>query len=136
MLMRNVIILVLLPLVLAGCATLAPADVAAATLYFPPQVKRIDEPRFCFSPVERERALQEYRQRGADTLFELVIDAQGKVKRARLVRTHVDREYRQSMVDHAYKFGFTADPQGQGYRAFYFPMKYSHETQFDWVEPG
>lgn len=121
---------------LAACTTVTPEDVAAATLWFPPQVKRLDEPRFVFTPAERRRAEQEYRHGGADTLFELVIDARGKVMRARLLRTHVAPEHHDDVLQHAYWFGFTPDPAGTGYRAFFLPMKYRYETTFEWNDAG
>jgi hypothetical protein len=125
-------------LVVAATCTAPPSDaeIAAATLYFPPEYRCIDEERFCFSVAERERALQAYRQDGADTLFELVIDAQGRVKKARLLRTHVRREYHQDMVDHAYRFEFTSEAKCEGYRAFFFPIRYQFESTFEWVEAG
>jgi len=132
-------LLVLVSLLLASAGCTAPpsaAEVAAATLYFPPEVRRIDEPRFCFSAAERERALQEYRSDGSDTLFECVIDDQGKVKKVRLLRTHVNRVYHQDMLNHARWFVFTPDLKGQGYRAFFLPMKYRFDATFEWIEPG
>ena len=129
--------LVVLFVASAGCiAPPSAGEVAAATLYFPPEVRRIDEPRFCFSAAESERALQEYRNVGADTLFELVIDARGEVKKVRLLRTHVDRVYHQDMLDHARWFVFTPDLKNQGYRAFFLPMKYRFDATFEWIEPG
>ena len=65
-----------------------------------------------------------------------MIDADGRVKKARLLRTHVRREYQQDMVDHAYTFGFTRDPACPGYRAGFFPIQYKYESTFEWIEPG
>ena len=110
-----------------------PAEVAAATLYFPPQVKRIQEPRFCFDPAERERALQTYRELGADTLFELVVDQEGKVVKARVLRTDERRSYREDMLDHARRFRFTPDREVPGYRAFYYPARYGFDNEFEWL---
>lgn len=134
------ILLAALLVVSAGCAASpTDAEVASATLFFPPHYRRIDEPRFCFSEAERQRALQEYRKQGADTLFELVIDARGAVKDVRLVRTHVDRHYHQDMLDHARWFAFSpdaADTAGTGYRAFFYPVKYRYDPSFEWIGPG
>jgi len=131
--MRKLFAVVPLLGMLAGCATPTPEEVAAATLYFPPTVKRTEEPRFCFTAAERQRALDEFSNSEADTLFELVIDADGKVRKARLIRTQVLPEYQQDLVDHAYWFGFTPDPHHQGYRAVYYPTNYKYERSFEWV---
>jgi hypothetical protein len=129
---RTLALLPLLALV-SGCTSIPPEAVEHATLYFPPQFKYIDEPRYCFSPAEREKALQTYRKKGADTLFELVIDSQGKVKKARLLRTHVDTIYHEDMENHARSFEFTKDTEGHRFRAFFFPTKYKHESTFEWI---
>jgi hypothetical protein len=116
-----------------GCSTIPLEDVQNATLYFPPQVRYIDEPRFCFAAAERKKALEEYKADGADTLFELVIDSDGKVKRARLLKTHVDPKYHEQMEQHARLFEFTKDTQGDRFRAFYFPAKYRFDATFEWI---
>ena len=134
--MKTPYVLVSLLVVLSACIAPSPEEVAAATLYFPPQFKRIAEPRFCFSSAERERALQGCREDGADTLFEIVIDAKGKVEKVRLIRTHVDPDYQQDMLDHANGFGFTPDATGSGYRAFFFPVKYHYQSEFEWIDKG
>jgi hypothetical protein len=134
--MRTLPALALLLVALAACTTVSPEEVAASTLWFPPAVKRIDEPRFCFGAAERKHALQEFRRDGADTLFELVIDAEGKVKKARLLRTHVAPEYHADVLQHAYWLGFSPEPGGTGYRAFFFPMKYRYQTSAEWIDAG
>lgn len=116
-----------------ACQGPSPEDVRDAVLYFPPQVRHVDAPRFCFLPAERERALQEYEEGGADTLFELVVDAEGQVRRARLVRTHVRDEYHEVMEEHARRFKFTPAPEDEGYRAFYLPMRYRLDSEFEWI---
>jgi hypothetical protein len=120
-------------LLVSACKSAASAEaVAAATLYFPPNFKYVEEPRYSFSSAERQRALQEYREQGADTLFELVIDHQGRVMKARLLRTHVSEVYHDDMIHHALRMEFSPDANCQMYRAFYFPAKYSHTAEFEW----
>lgn len=108
-------------------------EVAAATLYFPPEVRRIDAPRFCFSLADRRKALDSYRETGADTLFEIVIDDRGEVVLSRLVRTHVRGVYHADLEAHAERFEFTSDGGSGEYRAFYFPVAYDHDTTFEWL---
>jgi len=90
-----------------------PPEVASAALYVPPRLKRIAEPRFCFTPAERARTLQAYRRDGADTLFELVADQRGEVQKARLIRSHVRREYHDEMKAHARRFVSTPDARAR-----------------------
>ena len=121
-------------LLLVGCTTPpTSAEVEAATVYFPPQVKYLDEPDWVFTSAERQRALRAYREQ-ADTLFELVIDGEGKVKRARLLRTDVRKEYHEDLVAHARHLGFTKDTDPGRYRAFYFPVDYRNNRDFRWVD--
>ena len=116
-----------------SCASAVSEDVLRAKLYFPPEVKYVEEPSFSFSSAERKKALLEYRDHGADTLFELIIDAEGKVVRSRLIRTNVDPVYHQDLEDHAAHFEFTSDADGSMYRAFYYPVDYRHRTTFEWL---
>lgn len=102
-------------------------------LYFPPLFKYVEEPKYAFSAAERQRAIQEYRKYGADTLFELIVDHDGKVKRARLLRTQVRREYHQEMIEHVRRMSFTQDAENQKYRAFFFPTRYRLNAEFEWV---
>jgi hypothetical protein len=108
-------------------------ELERATLYFPPQFKYVEEPRFCFTRAERERALKEYKQVGADTLFEVIIDNEGTVKKVRLLRTHVRKDYHDFMLEHARWFLFTEDPGSEMYRAFYYPIVYDFEAEFEWL---
>ena len=121
-------------LVLGGsCRSPATAEeVQAATLYFPPTFKVVDRPRFSFSMAERQRALDEYRDHGADTLFEVVVDGDGRVVKSRLVRTQVPASYHDDLEAHARRFQFTEDAQSL-YRAFYFPVRYRYDSELEWV---
>lgn len=119
---------------LAACASASVSEeVRNATLYYPPQVRLVDEPRSCFTHAERQRALLELSRVDADTLFELIVDEEGKVVRARLLRTHVRREYHEQLEDHARAFEFTPEDCGGRYRAFFFPCRYRHDAGFEWV---
>lgn len=42
----------------------------------------------------------------------------------------------EDMEEHALHFSFTPDPRGQGYRAFYLPIKYRYDATFEWIEAG
>lgn len=132
---RLIAVLTLLYVGLPSCMSPAatPAEIEAATLYFPPTVKIVDEPRFSFSSAERQKALETYREVGADTLFEFVIDDEGQVVRSRLVRTNVKRVYRESLEDHAERLVFSGDGGSGRYRAFYFPTDYDMNPTFEWL---
>ena len=117
-----------------GCETIDPVAIENAQVYFPPLFKVVDEPRFCFEPAERERALQEYRELEANTLFELVIDRAGQVKQARIVTTRHPEHRRADMLAHARRMVFSEDPESSRYRAFYLPMQYGYESEFEWIE--
>ena len=134
--MKLVLVLATLGVVLGCVAPPSPAEVAAATLYVPPKVRLIDEPGYCFTSAERERALQEARQQDCNTVFELVIDAAGQVKKARVIRTQVRKEFHQDLVEHARHLEFSADPRGEGYRAFFLPMRLRYDASFEWIEPN
>lgn len=113
-----------------------PVDAAAvknAELYFPPRFRYVAEPRFCFSPAERERALQEWQRRGANTLFEFVVDNRGKVRKSRVVKTNLWADRVEPMEEHARVMVFTADPKNEGFRAFYLAANYTLERTFEWL---
>jgi hypothetical protein len=119
---------------LQGCPSppVDPAAVASAEVYFPPRFQYVAEPRFCFSPAERERAIQECEKMGANTLFEFVIDNAGHVKQARVVKTSLWRDRVEPMEEHARIMVFSADPKSALYRAFYFPADYTYKSTFEW----
>ncbi|MEM1451414.1 MAG: hypothetical protein AAGI22_20025 [Planctomycetota bacterium] len=126
----------LLPLLLStvDCAiTATDEEIAAATLYVPPNFKYLDKARFSFSVAERERALQAFERSDADTLFEFVVDPQGNVERVRIVKTHVRRDYQPGMVDNARFWTFGADPTSERFRAFFVFMEYSVNPEFEWI---
>lgn len=114
-------------------ASASPEEVARATLFFPPVFKYVDELRWSFSDAERLRALQEYIRKGADTLFEVVIDADGKVRRMRIVRTPVDEIYHEFVLEYARGWEFSPDERRDSYRAFYYPVEYRFRAQFEWL---
>ncbi len=133
--MKSLLVSVLGCVLLAGCqSALTEEEIRNATLYFPPRVKYLEKPRFGFSSAERKHALLEYRDHGADTLFELIIDNRGKVKRARLVQTNARKEYHSFMESHAHSFSFSEDPGTELYRTFYFPMDYDVQAEFEWLD--
>lgn len=115
---------------LAGCRS-GPdeAEVAAATLFFPPTFRYVEEPRFCFSAAERERALQGFRELGVDSLFELIVDDSGRVVESRIVRTRVEELYHPIVLEHANAFAFNPDERKGAYRAFYVPMDFRLDSQ-------
>ena len=121
---------------LPGCTTppVDPVAVENAEVYFPPRFQYVAEPRFCFSPAERERAIQESKRMGVDTLFEFVIDSEGVVKKARIVRTDLWRNRHEAMENHARVMVFSKDSNREMYRAFYFPTNYTYNIEFEWVD--
>jgi hypothetical protein len=116
-----------------GCTSVDPTAVDSAEVFFPPRFRYVGEPRFCFSSAERERARRESKEMGADTLFELVIDEAGKVRKARLVTTRQPEHRHEDMVAHAYRLVFTEVSVSGLYRAFFFPTRYAYESKFDWA---
>ena len=131
--MKSLLVL-LFALAVSSCVTQeADPSVANAELYFPPNFRYVAEPRFCFRPAERRRALDVYRELGADTLFEIVIDPEGKVRKARLLRSSVDRDYHDDVESHARQLVFTPELTTELYRAFYFPVTYSRQAEFQWM---
>jgi len=126
--------LVSLAVLSLGChSPVTQAELDAAELYFFPDFKYVDEPRFEFSAAERRLALDSYRDRGADTLFAFVIDRRGRVVQSRLLRTTVRSEYHESMKEHAEKLGFSEDDGERAYRSFYFPTRYRYNATFEWL---
>jgi hypothetical protein len=122
-------------LLLSGCPSqVDPAAVREAEVFFPPRFRYVEKPRYCFSAAERERALQEYRAVGADTLFEFVIDGEGKVMQARIVRTDQPRHRHEDIVAHARVMVFSPDAESDLYRAFYFPAQYTYKSEFEWAD--
>ena len=116
-----------------GCVSpLDPAAVQAAEVYFPPRFKYVAEPQYCFSPAECKHALLECAKRKADTLFEFVVDSDGKVKKARLVKTQQPSDHEEVMLEHARVMVFSADAESKLYRCFYFPVKYTYSSDFKW----
>jgi hypothetical protein len=119
---------------LTGCrAAATPEEIAAATLFFPPVFKYVEEPRVDFSDAERLRALEECKRQGGDTLFEWIIDADGVVRRARSVRTWVDEIYHDVVLEHARRFEFSGSEQREMYRAFDYPLEYRFQSRFEWL---
>ena len=118
----------------AGCrASATPEEVAAATLFFPPIYRHLEEPRWCFSDAERLKALDVYRERGADSLFELIVDAEGVPKRVRIVRTPIEEIYHDRVFEIARAWRFSPDKRGAGYRAFYCPVDLNFQPTFEWL---
>jgi hypothetical protein len=107
---------------------------AAEALYLYPSYKYVSERRYTFSSADRRRALDTYRDTGADTLYEIVIDRRGKVTRSRLLQTDVRKEYRRDVEAHARAFGFSEDSKTNLYRAFFFPVNYSYDADFEWAD--
>jgi len=132
--MCRVLALIATAVLMSGCKTTDPVAVQNAEVYFIPRFKYVEEPRFCFDAAERERALREYRKLGADTLFEFVIDSEGKVMKTRLLKTDQPEHRREDMLAHARIMVFSADVESHLYRAFYFPTKYTYESEFQWFD--
>ncbi len=134
--MKRTLALIATLTLLSSCETppVDPVAVESAQVYFPPRFRYVAEPRYGFSPAERERALREATKLGVNTLFEFVIDSEGVVKKARLVRTDLWRNRHEAMENHARVMVFSKDPDKEMYRAFYFPMNYTYESEFEWVE--
>jgi len=128
-----VLLLVLALSALSACrAAVTEEQLREATLYVPPEFKYVAEPRFSFSPAERQLALQFASRNELDTIFELVIDSEGRVQRVRLVRTtHPERRH-EDMLVHARGFVFSKGAQPGLYRAFYYPLDYSMRLSFEW----
>jgi hypothetical protein len=121
-------------LVLASCqAAVSDAELRSAPLYFPPNFKYVAEPRPGFTAAERQRALLEAKAQGVDTVFELVIDSEGRVRRARLLRTHHPARHHELLLEHARGFEFEQDAQSELYRAFYYPTNYELNLSFEWL---
>jgi hypothetical protein len=121
-------------LLVSGCQSpLDPDAVRNAELYFPPRFKYVEKPVYCFTAEERERALQEHRQIGSDTLFEFVVDSQGQVRKVRLVQTYQPSHRHEDILAHARSMVFSPDAESDRYRAFYFAAKYAYNSEFQWV---
>src|SRR5262245_24825244 len=118
----------------------AEVDVAAhnqraeAGLYIFPKYKYVTEPRFCFSAENRQRALDTYRDLGANTLYELIVDRRGKVNRCRLIKTSIRREYEEDVEARGFHFEFNEDKKTKLYRAFYYPVDYDYKVEFEWLD--
>lgn len=132
--MKIVLALTAIVFLVSGCETVDPIAVRNAEIWFPPRFRHVETPDYCFSAAERERALQEYRQLGADTLFEIVVDSAGKVRRARLVKTNQPAHRHENMVSHARAMTFSPEAESDQYRAFYYPTQYTYESEFDWAD--
>jgi hypothetical protein len=118
----------------AGCKShLDPDAVRSADLYFPPRYKYVEKPVYCFSAEERERALQEYRTLGSNTLFEFVIDSEGLVRKVRFVQTYEPSHRQQDILAHARAMVFSPDAESDKFRAFYYPVKYDFKSEFQWL---
>lgn len=121
-------------LLLASCqVAVTDAELRSAPLYFPPNFKFVAEPRPAFTAAERQRALLEAKAQGVDTLFELVIDSEGRVRRARLLRTHHPARHHEFLLEHARGFEFAPDARSALYRAFYYPTNYELNVSFEWL---
>jgi hypothetical protein len=121
-------------LLAAGCkSTLDPEAVQNADLYFLPRFKYVEKPVYCFSAEERERALQEYRKTRSNILFEFVIDSEGQVKKVRFVQTYEASHRQQDILAHARSMVFSPDAESDKFRAFYYPVKYDFESEFQWM---
>jgi hypothetical protein len=121
-------------LLVSACQTpLDPEAVRNAELYVPPRFKYVEKPVYCFTPEERERALQEHRKLGSNTLFEFVIDSQGEVRKVRFVQTYQPAHRHEDILAHARMMVFSPDAESGRFRAFYFPAKYSYNTEFQWL---
>ncbi len=132
--MKTLTWVVLLVSCAVGCrAPLPPEVVEAATLWVPPLVKVVREPDWSFTRAEKEKVLQLCRENRIDTLFEFIIDDEGKVVRSRLLRTDVDDVYREYLEDHAGVMEFPPDDVQGRYRAFYYPTDYRFTATFEWL---
>lgn len=131
--MKNRLLSAAMIFCMMGCKSVSSEDVQNAKAYLSPASRYVQEPEYCFSVAEEERALQEAQKKGANTVFEVVIDNEGVVQRARLIKTHVREYYHEDMVQQVRGFKFAKDPKTVFYRAFYLPMKYSFNAQFEWV---
>ncbi len=131
--MRTISLLATVLLASACTSPPDPAAVQAAEVYFPPRFRHVEEPRYCFSAAERERALQEYRKLGSDTLFEFVVDREGRVQKARLVKTNQPEHRHADILAHARVMVFSPEAGSDRYRAFYFPTQYRYESEFEWA---
>jgi len=121
-------------LLLMSCQTASSAKIEDAILYYLPQCRHIDSARYSFTSAERQKAIQSMSQAGADTLFELIIDGEGRVKRARLIRTKTLSCYREDMERHAMIMKFTPDHSSEmPYRTFYMPARYRYNSTFEWM---
>jgi hypothetical protein len=121
-------------LLVSSCQTpLDPDAVRNAELYFPPKFKYVEKPKYCFTAEERERALQEHRMLGSNSLFEFVIDSQGQVMKARIVQTFQPAHRHEDILAHIRSMVFSADASSPLYRAFYVSTKYRYETEFQWL---
>lgn len=127
--MKRCLILVVTLFLTLACKSLTDEEVKKANLFFPPTIRYVEEPRFCFSAAERERARKECLAQGADTLFEFVVDKEGRVVKVDILRTHVHRDYREDMMAHAQGFQFTQNTKNEMYRAFFYPTKYNYKTE-------
>jgi hypothetical protein len=121
-------------ILLSACQAPLDADaVRNAELYFLPRFKYVEKPVYCFTPEERERALEEHRAIGSDTLFEFVIDSQGQVQKVRLVQTYQPSYRHEDILAHARRVTFSPDSESEQYRAFYYSTKYTYDSEFQWV---
>ena len=126
----------------ANNAALADVDVAAhnrqaaARLYVFPQFKYVAEPRFCFSSDDRQRALDASRDLGADTLYELIVESDGTVKRCDLIKTDIRPDYHEDVEARGLHFKFNEDRKTKLYRAFYYPVKFDYKVEFEWLDAG
>lgn len=127
------IVMVVLIGICAGCPTIKMSDLEGVTLYYPPKIKFISEPRYPFTENERNLALLSLKHAKADTLFEIIIDNEGKVVKARVLKTRVRKNYIEDLESHARRFKFTKDPGEQQYRAFYYPVKYRYNSEVEWM---
>jgi hypothetical protein len=132
--MKRALALIATGLLVSGSTSVDPAAVQNAEVYFPPLFRRVEKPRYCFSAAERERAVQESRRIGAETLFEPVVDREGKVEKARLVRTDQPKHRQEDILAHARVMVFSPDAESDRYRAFYFPTQYGYESTFEWLD--
>lgn len=116
-----------------GCrSTVSDAELQAATLYFSPTVKIVEGPKINFTQAEREKALKAYKGIGANALFALVVDDEGRVLRARLLRTKERKEYHEGMLEHIRSIVFAPSSKEDFYRCFYYPINYKLDASFEW----
>ena len=108
------------------------AELQAANLYFSPTVKFAEEPKISFTQAEREKALKAYKSIGANTLFALVVDYEGRVLRSRLLRTKERKEYHEGMLEHIRSVVFAPSSKEDLYRCFYYPINYDLDASFEW----